>query len=126
MKLLPAVLLLSTSAAFASGMAPVSYHDGTLVSFTVPASVTNCAEATCDDSQVLYMVRSEGILYALTPAQSGSFVERASLGLNRAMGKTSTLYHHDPGTALQLRDDGRHIFIRVGNRESMYEEIESR
>ncbi len=126
MKLLPAVLLLSTSAAFASGMAPVSYHDGTLVSFTVPASVTNCAEAGCDDSQVLYMVRSEGILYALTPASSGSFVERASLGLNRAMGKTSTLYHREPGTTLQLRDDGRHIFVKVGNRESMYEEIESR
>ena len=126
MKLLPAILFLSTSAAFASGMAPVSYHDGTLVSFTVPASVTNCAEAACDDSQVLYMVRSEGVLYALTPAQSGSFVERASLGFSRAMGKTSTLYHREPGTPLQLRDDGRHIFIKVGNRESMYEEIEAR
>jgi hypothetical protein len=126
MKLLLAGLFLSTSAAFASGMAPVSYHDGTLVSFTVPSSMANCAETGCDDSQVLYMVRSEGVLYALTPAQSGSFVERASLGISRAMGKTSSLYHHEPGTPLQLRDDGRHIFIKVGGHESMYEEIESR
>jgi hypothetical protein len=29
-------------------------------------------------------------------------------------------YHHQPGTPLQLRDDSRHLFEKMGYRESMY------
>jgi hypothetical protein len=126
MKLLIAGLFAFTGAAFAASIAPVSYHDGTLVSLSAPASASNCAEPGCDDYQTQYMVKSEGVMYALTPANTGTFVERASFGWNKAIGKTSSLYHLQPGTSLQLRDDGRHIFVKVGNHESMYTELENR
>jgi hypothetical protein len=126
MKPLLAGLVLFTGTAFAASIAPVSYHDGTLVSLSVPASAAKCAEPGCDDDQTQYMVKSEGILYALAPATSGSIVERASFGWSKAIGKTSSLYHLQPGTPLQLRDDGRHIFVKVGNRESMYTALETR
>ena len=126
MKLLTAGLFVFTSAALAASIAPVSYHDGTLVSLSAPASASSCAEPGCDDNQTQYMVKSEGVIYALTPTNSGSIVERASFGWNKAIGKTSSLYHLQPGTPLQLRDDGRHIFVKVGNRESMYTELETR
>jgi hypothetical protein len=116
MKLLIAGLFAFTAAAFAANMAPVSYHDGTLV-----------AQGS-DDYQAQYMVKSEGILYALTPvsAATGSIAERAMLGWNKAFSKNISLDHAQPGTPLLLRDDGKHVFVKVGNRESMYMAIEAR
>jgi hypothetical protein len=75
-----------------------------------------------------YMVKSEGILYALTPvsATTGGFAERTMVGWSRAFGKTDSLYHQQPGTPLLVRDDGRHLFVRVGHHESMYMAIEAR
>ena len=132
MKLLIVALFAFSSAAFATNIAPVSYHDGTLVSFSMPASGTNCAgsaEQACSDvHRVQYMVKSEGILYSLTPVGSatGSIAERATLGWSKAFSKSSSLYHQQLGTALQLRDDGRHLFVKVGNRESKYSAVEAR
>ena len=132
MKLLIASLFAFSSAAFAANIVPVSYHEGTLVSFSVPAFGSNCAvssEQSCSDVyRTQYMVKSEGILYALTPVNSatGSIAERATLGWSKAFSKTSSLYHQQIGTALQLRDDGRHLFVKVGNRESKYSAVEAR
>lgn len=119
MKLLIAGLFVFTSAAFASTIAPVSYHDGTLVAFSAQGS---------DDYQAQYMVKSEGILYALTPVSGadGSIAERAMLGWSKAFNKNASLDHAQPGTPLLLRDDGKHVFVKVGNRESMYVAIEAR
>ena len=132
MKLLIAGLLAFSSVAFATNIAPLSYHDGTLVSFSIPASESNCAgssEQTCSDvNRAQYIVKSEGIFYSLTPVNSatGSIAERATLGWSRAFSKSSSLYHQELGTALQLRDDGRHLFVKVGNRESRYSAVEAR
>ena len=64
MKLLIVSLFAFSSAAFAANIAPVSYHEGTLVSFSMPASGSNCAgtsEQSCSDVyRAQYMVRSEG------------------------------------------------------------------
>jgi hypothetical protein len=132
MKLLRAGLFAFSSAAFAANIAPVSYHEGTLVSFSMPASGGSCAvssEQSCSDVyRAQYMVKSEGILYALTPVNSatGSIAERGTLGWSNAFSKSSSLYHQQLGTALQLRDDGRHLFVKVGNRESKYSAVEAR
>jgi hypothetical protein len=51
----------------------------------MPASKSNCAGSSeqicCDINRAQYMVKSEGILYALTPVNSatGSIAERATL-----------------------------------------------
>jgi hypothetical protein len=132
MKLLIAGLFAFTGAAFAANLAPASYHSGTLVSFPLQASGSSCtgsAEQICsDDYQAEYMVKSEGILYALTPAgaTSGSFAERVMLAWSRALSRNDSLYHQQPGTPLLLRDDGRHLFVKVGSRESKYIAIEAR
>ena len=132
MKLLIAGLFAVSGAAFAANIVPVSYHEGTLVSFSMPASGSGCGASsgqTCNDIYPgQYMVKSEGILYALTPVGStkGSIAERATLGWSKALSKSSSLYHQQPGTPLQLRDDGRHLFVKVGNRESRYTAVEAR
>jgi hypothetical protein len=129
MKLFVVGLLAFTGVAFGADI--VSYHDGTLVSLPVQASGTNytgISERTRDDYQAEYMVKSEGILYVLTPASNttASIAERATLGWSKAFSKNSSLYHQPPGAPLQLRDDGKHLFVKVGNRESMYTAIEAR
>jgi hypothetical protein len=132
MKLLVAGLFAFTGVAFAAHLAPATYHDGTLVSFPTQTFGSNSPgtseQISNDDYQAQYMVKSEGILYALTPANAatGSFAERTMLGWSRAFGRTDSLYRQQPGTPLLVRDDGRHLFVRVGSRESMYMAIEAR
>jgi hypothetical protein len=132
MKLLIVGVFAFTGAAFAADLAPASYHPGTLVGFPLQASASNCtqpAEQICsDDYEAQYMVKSEGILYALTPAgtTSGSFAERVMVAWSRALSRNDSLYHLQPGTPLLLRDDGRHLFVKVGGRESKYIAIEAR
>ena len=132
MRLIMAGLFAFSGVAFAANVAPVSYHDGTLVSFSLPASADNCADSSqrsCSDvNRAQYLVKSEGILYALTPVSSASdsIAQRATLGWSKALSKSSSLYHQQPGILFQLRDDGRHFFVKVGNRESKYTAIETR
>jgi hypothetical protein len=132
MKVFIAGLFAFSGVAFAANIAPLSYHDGTLVSFSMPASANKCAggsEQTCSDvNRAQYIVKSEGILYAVTPVSSatGTIAERATLGWSKAFSKSSSLYHQQLGTALQLRDDGRHLFVKVGKRESKYSAVEAR
>jgi hypothetical protein len=98
----------------------------------MPASGSKCAassEETCSDVKpAQYIVKSEGILYALTPVSSAtsSIAERATLGWSKTFSRSSSLYQQQPGTPLQLRDDGRHLFVKVGSRESMYTAVEAR
>jgi hypothetical protein len=131
MRLLTVGLFALSGAAFAASIAPVSYHEGTLVSFTEQASASNCSgksEPACsDDDQMQYIVKSEGIVYTLTPVgtATGSIAEKATLGWSKTLSKTSSLYHQQPGTTLQLRDDGKHLFVKVGNRESRYTAVEA-
>jgi len=132
MRLIIAGVFAFSGVAFAANIAPVSYHDGTLVSFSMPAFGDNCADSSeraCSDvSQEQYMVESEGILYALTPVSSAknSVAQKATLGWSKALSKSSSLYHQQPGILLQLRDDGRYLFVKVGNRESKYTAVEAR
>jgi hypothetical protein len=128
MKLLLVGLLASTSVAFAAG-GPISYHDGTLVSFSLGISdCTARVQETCDDEyQAQYLIKSEGILYNLTPVttSSGGFADKVSLAWTRVVSKNSSLYHQTPGTPLLLRDDGKHLFVKVGSHESRYIAIEA-
>ena len=132
MRLIMAGLFALSSVAIAAQAVPVSYHDGILVSFSTPDSGDNCAdssEQSCSDgNRTQYVVKSEGILYALTPASSAknSIAQKASLGWSKVLSKSSSLYHQQPGTLLQVRDDGRYLFVKVGNRESKYTAIEAR
>jgi len=133
MRLLLAGPLVCTALAFAAGKGPVSYHDGTLVSFRMQPSGDNCTEGSgqkdCNDEyRAQYTVKSDGVIYVLTPVSSakGSVTERATLGWSKAFTKSSSLYHHLPGTPLQLRDDGKHIFVKVGDRETMYTATDAR
>jgi hypothetical protein len=132
MKLLIAGIFAFSGAAFAANIAPVSYHDAILVSSSMPALISTCAgssEQSCSDVyRAQYVVKSEGILYSLTPVSSatGVIAERATLGWSKALSKSSSLYRQEIGTPLQLRDDGRHFFVKVGNRESKYAAVEAR
>ena len=132
MRLIIAGIFVFSGVAFAANAGPVSYHDGTLVSFSMPDSGDKCAESSgqdCGDAyETQYMVKSEGILYALTPVSSAknSIAQKAILGWGKGLGKSSSLYHQQPGILVQLRDDGRYLFVKVGNRESKYTAIEAR
>jgi hypothetical protein len=129
MKLLLVGLLASTSVAYAAN-APISYHDGTLVSFSLGSSETCTArvqEGCSEEYQAQYLIKSEGILYNLTPVTSstGGFADKVSLAWTRVVSKNSSLYHQAPGTPLKLRDDGTHLFVKVGGHESRYIAIEA-
>ena len=132
MRLIIAGLFAFSGVALAANVGPVSYHDGTLVSFSMPASGDKCADSSgqaCSDVyQAQYMVKSEGILYALTPVSSAknSIAQKATLGWSKTLSKGSSLFHQQPGIPLQLRDDGRYLFVKVGNRESKYTAVEAR
>jgi hypothetical protein len=126
MKLLLVGLLASTSVAFG---APISYHDGTLVSFSLGSAETCTArvqEGCGEEYQAQYLIKSEGILYNLTPVTSstGGFADKMSVAWTRVVSKNSSLYHQAAGTALKLRDDGKYLFVKVGGHESRYIAIE--
>lgn len=53
-----------------------------------------------------------------------SVAQRATLGWSKTFSKNSSLYHHLPGTPLQLRDDGKHIFVKVGDHTAIEAEPE--
>jgi hypothetical protein len=85
-------------------------------------------QETCDDEyQAQYLIKSEGILYNLTPAtqSTGGFADKVSLAWTRVVSKNSSLYHQAAGTALLLRDDGKHLFVKVGSHESRYIAVEA-
>ena len=132
MRAIMAALFAFSGVAFAANVAPASYHDGILVSISVPASEDNCTESSeqsCSEgNQAQYVVNSEGILYALTPVASAkdSIAQKATLGRSKTLSRSSSLYHQQPGVLLHVRDDGRYLFVKVGKRESKYTAIQAR
>jgi hypothetical protein len=46
-----------------------------------------------------------------------------SMGWSTAFAKSSVLALRLPGTALLLRGDGKHYYVKIGDRESMYSAV---
>ena len=122
MKLLLFSFFAVSGTCLASSLAPVIYRDGTLVSTPTTTHCSAASETACENDDE-FLVRSEGILYSLTPLSAAG---RATVVLGRGFKTDSSLEHQPPGTQLKVRDDGKHFFVRVGNRESMYLAVEAR
>lgn len=75
-------------------------------------------DACSGQFDTVYMVESEGALYMLTPKGN---IEKSNCGLLlRSTIPHSVLADERPSTHIQIRSDGRHFFVKVGNRESEY------
>jgi hypothetical protein len=71
-----------------------------------------------DDDSIAFTVESGGAIYILTPKgdcdpSKGGLVIRALI-------RHSVLENQPPQTHIELRSDGRHFFVKLGDRESMY------
>jgi hypothetical protein len=84
---------------------------------------TTTGNATCSDRQRgVYTIKVGESTLVLTPyspmkREGGGLI---GLGWNKAFTKNSVLASQLPGAALQIRSDGNHYFVRVGDRESAY------
>lgn len=90
--------------------------NGTVNATTIGS--TSCA----DTERALYTVKSGENTFVLTPdhgtgAKAGAVL---SMGWSAAFAKSSVLANRLPGTALLLRGDGKHYYVKIDNRESMY------
>jgi len=70
-------------------------------------------------AESLYAVRSGENTFVLTPdrgagAKAGALL---SMGWSTVFSKNSVLANRLPGTVLLLRGDGKHYFIKIGNRD---------
>jgi hypothetical protein len=70
-------------------------------------------------AESLYTVKSGDNTFVLTPdrgtdAKAGALL---SMGWSTVFIKNSVLANRLPGTALLLRGDGKHYFIKIGNRD---------
>lgn len=66
----------------------------------------------------VYVVKSEGAVYMLTP--KGNLEKRYCGLLLRSTIPDNVLAGERPSSPIELRSDGRHFFVKVGNRESEY------
>jgi hypothetical protein len=86
-------------------------------------NATTTGSTSCEDTErALYTVKSGENTFVLTPdrgtgAKAGALV---SMGWSTAFAKSSVLANRLPGTALLLRGDGKHYYVKIGDRESMY------
>jgi hypothetical protein len=72
--------------------------------------------------RAFYTVKSGDNTFDLTPdrgtgAKAGAVL---SMGRSTVFSKNSVLASRLPGTALLLRGDGKHYYVKIDNRESMY------
>jgi hypothetical protein len=84
---------------------------------------TTTGSTTCHDTQrALYTVKVAENTFVLTPAESGKGTAAgfATLGWSRVFAKNSVLAYQLPGTRIQIRSDGKHYFVKIGDRESLY------
>jgi hypothetical protein len=103
---------------------------GTVDANTTPSGQTNGtvnantqASTTCGNLyQWLYTVKTGDVVYVLTPSRStGARVGTAvSLGWSSYFLKDSTMANQLPGTQIKLRSDPSGIYVKVGERESLY------
>jgi hypothetical protein len=104
-----------------SGTVNANTDDNGNTNGTVNATTTG--STSCKDTErALYTVKSGDNTFVLTPdrgtgAKAGAVL---SMGWSTAFGKNSVLANRLPGTALLLRGDGKHYYVKIGNRESMY------
>jgi hypothetical protein len=86
---------------------------------------------TCHDTQrALYtfkVAENTFVLTHLTQAESGKGTAAgiATLGWSRVFAKNSVLAYQLPGTRIQIRSDGKHYFVKIGDRESLYSIVRS-
>jgi hypothetical protein len=143
MKSLLLVTLFCVVPAFANEKPQYTYQDGVLQGFQRAPSASSCVEGSdssglatsnthndnntvnpagstsCEDQpSVVFTVKSGGATYLLTPR--GDSDESKGGLLTRAMIWHSVLQNQPPQTPIKLRSDGRHFFVKLGDRESMY------
>jgi hypothetical protein len=120
------------SPGFAKDSSQYTYQDGVLQGFhreqperdciegsAISGSATNTGSSSCaDEYTVVYTVESGGAIYILTPR--GDTDESKCGLLIRATIRHSVLENQRPRTPIKLRSDGRHFFVRIGDRESEY------
>jgi hypothetical protein len=142
------ILGLLSLPAFAKDKPMYSYQSAVLQSFHTETTGTNCSSSadtsgtvhgdtdssatirsttsgssTCSDShRVVYTIKVGENTLALTPytplkTEVGGPV---ALVWNKAFSKESVLAYQLPGTSLQIRTDGKHYYVKVGERESAY------
>ncbi len=85
-------------------------------------STTSGSSSCTDQERALYTIQSGANTFVLTPdrgagAKTGALL---SMGWSTAFAKNSVLAYRLPGTALLLRSDGKHYYVKIGNHESMY------
>lgn len=79
------------------------------------------ASARCSDIRgAVYTVQVGSTEYELTPDHSRIARVSSYLPLSATVLHQSSLANHLPGTAVQLRNDGNAVFVRVGKHESEY------
>ena len=91
-------------------------------------STNTTGTASCRDTErALYTIKSGGSTYLLTPDHStGANLGMALFPLAGVFTRNSSLAYQLPGTQIKLRSDGKHFFVKVGKRESMYSIVEFR
>ena len=85
-------------------------------------NATTNGSASCRDTErPLYTIKSGENTYVLTPDHNtGTNIGVAMFPLAGVLTKNSSLAYQPPGTAVKLRSDGNHFFVKVGKKESMY------
>jgi hypothetical protein len=84
----------------------------TINTMNVRTGSSSCAE----QYSIVYTVESGGAIYILTPRG-----DRDESGLlTRALIAHSVLDKQPPHTPIKIRSDGRHFFVKIGDRESEY------
>jgi hypothetical protein len=104
-----------------SGTVSAKTDDDGHTTGTVDATTTG--RTSCEDTQkALYTVKSGDNTFVLTPDRGTGAKVGALLsgGWSTMFTKNSVLASRLPGTVLLLRGDGKHYYVKIGNRESMY------
>ena len=134
------LLLLAPLAAHPSPKPNPAYLDGTLVNmkrqsfgaYCSTQSTITMADSTSGNSsgsancsprvQYIYTVRVGPQTMELVQFTSAVSIATyaATLGVSGLFRKSSVLYGQMPGTAMQIRKDGRTYYVKIGKRESPY------
>lgn len=90
---------------------------------------TTYGSTSCSDRRTaFYTIKSGDNEFVLTPALSGKQTAgaMATMGMSALFKKNSVLAYQLPGTHILLRGDGKHYYVKIGNRESIYNVAEAK
>lgn len=145
-----ACITLCTSLAVAKPPKDVQYQDGVLVSFKDVATGQHCSSngsvdgkeddngnvtgstsgtTSCSDRMTRrYTIKVGDSTYVIETALSGGQKAGAvaSLGWSEVFAKKSVLWNQLPGTTFKVRSDTHGFYVKLGNRESLYEIVEAK